>query len=366
MKPIFLILSLLISFVFGSLVGLQCEFNPIASGVVSTVLSVFSFSPTGSLRAGPDTSSVITQLGQYITVNKTKIWAKIRAGIELYQYCKGVPNITGYYSSMMATSTELHQAFQKGVQNKGTVSIEAFKNQNFHVKVDTLLDDMDNLWNGYLVHLTNETDERKNWPFVQFIVETAMIPKMIEEINDMSCRGSYVAPTPGVAGPYMESMNGLFTIVTNLITAGAFTPITVGTMNDTNGVDKVKQFLAGIPVQYKTKGGSIFSSVGKRQNYSNHYNTIYLNSGNKDDRNNVMIDSEVNTKIIGLSGAGALNRMIYIPGDSKEKLIHMFNKIATPDRFEVQAVGRDVQLLHDRWDGPGFENLDGVFVSDVA
>lgn len=366
MKPIFLISSLIATFIFGSLVGVQYEFNPIASGFVAIALAAFAVAPKGALRAGPDVSDLNTDLGTYVKVNAAKIWGKIRQGIELTQYMTGKSGVTGYYASMLASTSELHQPWQSGLQFKGDPTIEAFKNQNFHVKIDAKLDKMDDLWNGWLNYLASEGDPRDKWPFVQFIVETALIPKMIEEINEMHCRGSYVAPTAGTAGGYMTSMNGLFTICTNLVTAGAFTPITVGSMTDANGVDKVKAFLAGIPEVYKAKGGQIITSVGKRKNYTTHYRTIYQNSGLKDDRNNVMVDDENNIKVIGLTGAGSANRMIYIPGNSKDKLIHMYNKIAIPDRLETQVQGRDVILLHDRWDGVGFENLDGIFVSDVA
>lgn len=366
MKAFFALLTLSVAYLFGAAIGFQTGFNPTHSGLVALGLFAISKVPSGVARSGPDVASVVAQLGQYITVNKKQIWAKIRQGIELHQYMTGVPNVTGFYAEMSATTTELHQAFQKGLQFKGNPSIEAFKNQNYHVKIDALLDELDKLWDGYLVHLTDETTERKNWPFVQFIIETALIPKMIEEINDMSCRASYVAPTPGVAGPYMESMTGLFTLTTNLVTAGALTPIVVGAMNTTNGVSKVEAFLDAIPEVYKKKGGQIFTSVGKRKAYTRNYRDIYNTSGLKEDRSQVFVDDENKIQVIGLTGAGAANRMIFVPGNPKEKLIHMYNKIAVPDRLEVQATGRDLILLHDRWDGVGYKNLDGIFVSDVA
>lgn len=366
MKLFFSICILFLAYTFGSFVGYAAELNSTATGLVAAGLSLFAKSPTGSLRAGLDASQVVAQLGQYIEFHKKEIWAAIRQGVELHQYMTGIGGVRGKWSGLSASANELHQPWQSGFQAKGTASLTPLINESFHVKVDMLIDNIDTLYNGYTDFLTKENTTRDKWPFVTYIITNVLIPKMIEEINIMSCVGVRAAvAVPGTAGGYLDCYNGLFTLVTNWITGGLLTPITVGSMTTANGVDKVETFLDSIPSKFKTKGGTIFTSVGKETAYKRNYRTLFGSTNDQKAKGQTQVDDS-NINIIGLTGAGSANRMIFVPGNSKDRLVHFYNEIALPDGFDVQLDKRDVILLHDRWDGVGATTLDGMYASDVA
>ena len=366
MKTIFAIISLLVAYVFGAIVGAAYGFDPVTSGLVSTVGTFFAVRPAGVLSDGPDVSEVNSQLNAFVKANIGTIWNKIRQGIQLRQYMETVSGVTGLWTGFTADVTELHQPFQKGTQWKGTPSIEPYLNTNYHVKIDVKMDELHNLWNGWLNWLADEEKTPDQWPFVKYIVYTVIVEKMIEEMNDMYCRGSFVAPTVGVAGGYLTSMTGLFPLITSAISAGDLTATVVGATDATNGVDQFEGFVDSIPAKYKDAGGKIFTSITMLDYYRVNYRDRFGSTNDKDSKNVRILDRNQNIEIVGLTGAAGVNRMVFIPGNPKAKLKNLVNKLTGPDMFNIQLQDRDVKVLHDRWDGVGLANLDGVRVSDVA
>lgn len=358
--------TLVVAFLFGIFVGSQLGFDPIIVGLGFVAASFLPLTPVGVFGTGLVTTEVVSQLQTYINLNKMKIWNTIRQGVELWQYTTGVADIRGKYAHLKSNVTELHQPFQKGFQPKGEASLEPYISESFHLKVDMIIDNIDQLFNGWTDFLTDETKLRSEWPFVKWIIQYELIPKMIEEVNVMSCVGVQASPTAGTAGGYLTCYNGLFTIAKNEVTAGNITAVTVGAITASNGVDKVESFLDQIPEKYKANGGTIMTSVGNARNYARNYRSIFgTGTNDRAAKGNLQLD-DYNVTIVPLTGAGTKQRMIYIPGTRpQDRLLRLYNKVSGPDRMEVQLDKREVILLHDRWEGVGITTLDGIFSSDL-
>lgn len=367
MKSLFKIFAILsVAFFLGIFVGSSLGLDPLVTGLVFVSINFLPLTPVGVFGIGLVTTEVVSQLNTYIGLNRAKIWASIRQGVELWQYCTGIGDVRGKYAHLKSNVTDLHQPFQAGFQPKGTASIEPYISESFHVKVDMLIDNIDQLFNGWTDFLTDETKLRSEWPFVKWIVQYELIPKMIEEVNVMSCVGVRLAPSANVAGAVLDCYNGMFTIVKNEVTAGKIIPVTVGAITASNGVDKVETFLDSIPEKYKAAGGTIFTSVGNARNYARNYRSIF-GTGTNDTKakGNLQLD-DYNVNVVPLTGAGTKQRLIYVPGSRpQDRLLRLYNKAAGPDRMEVQLSKREVILLHDRWEGMGFANLEGIYSSDL-
>lgn len=364
MKTIF---ALLVSFLFGAFMGSAAGFDPIVSGSATTALGIAAGSlgliPTGVLAATIDLSAVNSQLNTYIKTNMPAIWSKVRQGLELDQFCRMVPNVYGKHANISASQTDILQAFQTAWTPKGGTTFKPLINESFHIKADYPIDNLDVLFGTYLEWLSEDQTRRDQWPFVRWVVETEIIPKMIEEVNTAACTGSYVAPTPGTPGTVAQMMTGVLTQVANLITATTISPITTGAITSANGVSKVETFVKSIDPKFRPNGKKnvILTSNYVVECYKENYRSQW-GTRDKESSNNAKLDM-FNVELVGINGFGSSSRMIFAPDGNMEKL---FGKVGTPDRLETQLDKRVVNLLGDWWIGYGFATADLLFVNDQA
>ena len=364
MKTIF---ALIVSFLFGAFMGTAAGFDPIATGSITTFAGIAAGSlglmPTGVLSATIDLSLVNSQLNAYIKHNLPFIWSKVRQGLELDQFARMVPNVQGKHASISSSQSEILQAFQSQWTPKGGTTFTPLLNESFHIKADYPIDNIDVLWGTYLEWLTDDQTRRDQWPFVRWVIETQIIPKLIEEINTGGCTGSYVAPTPGTPGTVANMMNGILTQVSDMITATTISPIVTGAITSANGVSKVETFVKSLDPKLRPNGKKnvILTSNYVVECYKENYRAQWGNR-DKEASNNAKLDM-FNMELVGINAFGSSQRMIFAP---EGNILKLFGKIGTPDRLETQIDKRDVNLLGDWWIGYGFATADLLFVNDQA
>lgn len=360
-------LLMVVAFVFGAAIGSVSGFNPMASGATTVVLSLLGSGATGVVTTGIDLTAVVAQLGAYISKpeNAKGIWVKMFQQLELIQYMRRISGQKGSYTGMKSTNTEVLQAFQKAFTPKDGVAFVPYLNTVYRAKVDFLLDNMDEIVDSYLHFLADESKDRKDWPLVKYIVDKHILPQMVEDLNIAMCRGSFVAPTPGTAGNSIATMNGLQTIVTAEITATNIVPIVTGAITASDGLDKIELFADGIDPLFSDKGGVIFCSKSVERFYKSDYRATFGTQNSQEAKNNTKLDN-YNIELVGLSGWGTSQRLLFTPTGATGNLLYLYDKIFTPSSFEVQKEDRSVKLLTDFHTGVGFNTLDAVFVNDQA
>lgn len=360
------IISLILSFIFGAFIGTFAGFNPVTTGtLVSSIGFVSSFLvPQNGIAYGTiSLSAVNAALNSYIQVNKAQIWSRVRQGLELDQYCRMVPNVTGKHANISSSQSEILQAFQTQWTPKGGTTFTPLINESFHVKVDHSIENIDVLYSTYLEWMTDEQNSRLNWPFTRWVVEKEIIPKLIEDQNTASCIGTYVAPTAGTAGSAINSMNGILTTITTLVGASTIAPIVTGAITSSNGVAKVETFIKGIDPKYRPNGKKniILTSNYVVESYKENYRTQW-GLRDKDASNNAKLDM-FNVELVGINGFGSSQRMVFAPEGNMEKV---YGKVGQPNSLESQLDKRVVNLLGDWWVGYGFATAELLFVNDQA
>jgi len=365
MKPILLtfllVLKLSLAYTFGSVIGLAGGIpQPEVVGYIFVAGAFFASLPKHAAADGVDVSAIATQLGQYVFLNKTKIWTTLKQGLEWEQFMTKVPNWKGKSAYLNSTQSEVTQPYQSAWTPKGTATWHPYISESFHMKIDYALGDMNNLYDGWVEFMSDETKERKDWPFVRWIIDESIIPKVMEELNIISARGVYAAPTPGTAGGFMTSADGHLSIITREITAGNLVPIVTGAITTSNAVDKTELFLDTIPELETLKGGTVFMSKGNAKKYMRNYRTLFGSTNSKDSKGNLKMDDfEINVQ--GVAAFGSSQRMLFTP---KENLLLLYDKIAVPNQISVQQNLRVVSLLSDFWRGYGFGTLQRLYVND--
>ncbi len=362
MKKLLLVLVLALTYSVGYSFGVKLDVNPVMTGLALSVVSMLGTAQQGVLNAGLDITAINSELGAYWKVYQKEIWRKLFTDLEFEKYMRKVPNVTDEYVVASSSNTEILQPFQKAWTPKGSVAFNARINKVRQLKVDYLLDNMDEIYRSYLAFMADETTERKNWPLVKYIVMNHIIPGMREELNQISATGNYAAPTPGTAGAYLTSTDGILTIIADEITATNLTAITTGVIAQSDALDKFETFNDSMPVKYRDMAGIIFCSATLARYYQRDYRANFGAFNAQDAKDNLKLDATKKV-IVGLECFEGSQRMLFTP---QNNLLCMYDKIDVPNSFEFQAENRTVKILGDFKRGYGFGNLDEVFVNDQA
>lgn len=363
-KVILLFVLLTVGFLGGALIGNAAGFDPVISGAIVVVGSLFASVPSGAIAAGIDVSDIVSALGQYMSVPKTMtdLWHRLYTGYELAPYMRRIGGQTGKYVGIAGGMTEVTQPWQSGFTPKGTAEFTPYENQVYRAKVDYVIDNIDEIVGSWTQFLHDEEKERKDWPLVKYILEMVLLPKVIEEHNTAMCRGVYAAPTPGTPGAAIAQMNGLLTIIANEITATNLTPIPTGVVAVTDALDKFETFADGIDPKFADKGGIILCSKTMERYYKKDYRANFGSTNDVNSKGQTKLD-DYNISIVGLEGFGTSQRMVFV---TEGNLLHLYDKVFAPNQFQVQQDKRDVVIFTDWHTGVGFNSLDGVFVNDQA
>ena len=120
--------------------------------------------------------------------------------------------------------SRLLQPFQAAWTPTGTLTATPISIQQFPMKVDVqeTPDTLEATWLGFLA---DSSLDRKTWPFVRWLIESHLIPQILEEyeLNEIYL-GVRVEPTAGVAGAAGTSMNGIRKQINDFVAAGRTTP----------------------------------------------------------------------------------------------------------------------------------------------
>lgn len=370
MKNLFLLVSASVLFAFGASLGMVFGINPLAIGSTAVVGGMFAMKDAKGVFSanGIDISDLSALLSQFVKVpqNAAAIWYRVIGELELYKFTRKISGQTGKYAPLSSSNTELIQAFQKAFTPKGQVALTPYANDVFRLKVDYLLDNIDEIVDGYAQFLYDEKKERKDWPIVKYIVDNHLIPGIVKDLNTAMCTSVFVAPTPGMPGTTAGSMNGALTIIDTEITTTNITPIVTGATTSSNAIDTFNAFATGIAQEDLSKGMTLFvSKVVERHLATDRLNTYGLTS-NLESANLNKLDLFPTLQVVGLEGMGSSQRMWATPTGPMGNLLHIYNAIFTPKSFDVQVVDRSIKMLTDFHAGIGFNTLDLVYANDQA
>ena len=355
-------LALAIVFTVSAFIGMAVGFEPLTFGAVAVVLTLLVKKPKGSFAAGLDVSEVASQLNEYIHTgyNLRDIWKRAMQQLEFEQYMFKKSGVRGKFSFLNSSSTEVLQPWQKAWTPKGAVAFTPYINEAFHQKIDFTIDNIDEIFDGYLNFMGDETLLRKDWPLVRYIMEQHIMPQVIEELNIQSAQGVHDAPTPGTAGASIDGANGILTIVENEITATNLDEIVTGAITVSNAVEKTELFLVSIDDKVLKNCKQLFMNKTNARFYHKNYRALFGSTNDPMSKGNLKLDY-YDIEVVGLDAFAGKNRIMTTPVGN---MVVGYDKIYTPNSMDVQQDKRVVNLLADFVRGYGFKTLAEVYVND--
>ncbi len=232
----------------------------------------------------------------------------------------------------------------------------------FKMKVDAkeYPDDIEKTWLGFLA---GNSLSRTDWPFVRWLIEEHILPRMREDEELLEIyNGVFAAPvanTPGAAG---ASMNGLKKIINDYITDSRIDPVVVGAApaDPEDYCTYVENFFAGIPHQYRPYIDFIFMNEdrvlkyrqGKRAKYNANYAQEELDT----------LADYANVKVMGLPSMGTSTKLWATP---KSNRVGGLKRAQGQSSLQIEGEDRSVKLFGDYHKGVGFALPNIVFTNDV-
>ena len=184
---------------------------------------------------------VIKEVDTYLKNNPDLISASInRAESILDKHTKPLTKVKGKFPQGSTLLSNVVQGFDKVWNALGSAQIAHKILVNYHQKVNFALVPADIL-SSYWAHLYAENLKPEDMPISKYIIETELLPKVIDDLAYLEIKAVYDAAKLDEFG---FSMNGIEKIILNLfaeVPGTGHTPFKnpISALTDTNIVDQV-------------------------------------------------------------------------------------------------------------------------------
>lgn len=312
-----------------------------------------------------DVSAIVSEFGAYYIKggqNETRLVKKLYEKSMTEQAFTTVVTDETKWRGSEAVIDRLLQPFQKGWTPIGTATFTPIEIDAFKLKLDfeDYPDDLEATWLGFLAD--NNLD-RKVWPFIRWLVEQHIIPKMQEdyELNEIFA-GVYAAPTPGTAGGAGTAMNGVKAIRNAHITAGRITPITSGALatDPLDFVDQIEAFCDSINTKYWNAPMDLNLAQQLERRFVRGMERKYGRNLDYKGAGTMVEGTQIN-----LVGRPSMNGSDIIWATPKTNAVRLVKKSANMNQVRIENVDRKVKLYTDFWTGIGFLIPEIVFTNDL-
>ena len=309
-------------------------------------------------------SDIISEFGAYYISNAANMARLVR---QLYYGSETDKLLTPYftddtiYRASESRFARVLQPFQKAWTPLANVTFVPVQIQMFKQKIDTqeYPDDLEGTWLGFLA---GDGIDRKQWPFVRWLVEVHLLPqaKQDYELNEVYA-GSYAAPTPGTAGAAGTSMDGLKKAINAAITASRITPQALGTVPTVpeDLVDYLEAFADGIDKRYWNIGMMVGMSQSNERTYKRGLRIKYGRDLDFTGTNATI--KETNLTVVGLPSMVGANKIWCTP---KNNVLQLSKKTQNQNAVQIDSIDRLIKIFSDWWSGVGFIIPEIVFTND--
>lgn len=266
------------------------------------------------------------------------------------------------YKMAQSTLSSVVQGFQKAWTPKGDVEFSPNRLEVFNLKVDLeeYPDDLEATWLGFLA---SDNVNRKDWPFVRWLIEAHLIPKIKEEMELYEYGlGEHADPTPDTPSDAGTNLNGLKTLIQEGVDASD-KPMNhvsgIGELDTATIFDQVEEFVDKISRVYQNKKMNVFLPY--------EFHRAYLRDKRSQGFYNLSGDQQIDDRIdftpqkaVGLPSLAGETFMFATP---KENMFHLTKKGANMTKFKIEEAKRQVFLMADWWEGIGFGINEAVWTT---
>jgi uncharacterized protein YciU (UPF0263 family) len=308
------------------------------------------------------TTSIVQEYGAYYIdagQNKKRILTMLSQGREITGFATLIKTDDTIFRLANATFRTLVQPFQKTFTQKGGVEIVPNEIRQYRFKIDDefMPDELYATWLGFL---TQKSVDRKDWPFVKWLIEVYYARQIDQdmELNEYY-KGVYAAPVAGTAGADGTGMNGLKKLIQAGVDAHKINSVNLGTLDKTTIFDQVESFTDSIAEVYQGIKMNVFMSRYWYKKYMQDKRAqgFYQRTSDKD------IDGTIDFTPLDVKPLACMVGTSDIFCTPVENFIHISPATLTKNQFKLEEAKRAVAVMADWSEGLGFGINEAVWTN---
>jgi hypothetical protein len=299
------------------------------------------------------TTDIVTEYGAYYIdegQNKKRILTMLSQGREIVNFATPIKTDATIFRLANATFRTLVQPFQKTFTQKGGVDIVPNEIRQYRFKIDDefMPDELYATWLGFL---TSSSVNRKEWPFVKWLIEVYYKNQIDQDIELYEYyKGVHVAPTVGVAGVDGTGMNGVQKLLQDGVDAGTINSIAMAPLDAATIFDQVEAFTDEISEVYQGIKMNVFMSRKWFKKYMQDKRAQGFYQKTSDKEITPGIDF-THLDVVPLASMVATDDIFCTP---KENFLHISPETVKKNSFKIEEAKRAVAVMADWSEGLGF------------
>ncbi|MGB0521409.1 MAG: hypothetical protein ACPGJS_00545 [Flammeovirgaceae bacterium] len=305
---------------------------------------------------GINVDQIVTELGEYITQHdEIRTWCYNMD--ELDAYTDTLTQVKGEYPTYQSVADHVVQEFTDEWTELGETKfqvkiLKAFRQKvNYPIKPHKVL-------GSWLAFLHRENVSLEQMPISRWIMDRELKPKVIDDINILEGQGQYVAGTR----LFGDSMDGIITVLTNILASGNPFRMPLPALTSTNIVDNITLYERMLPARVLSKINRIFMSRQNLDRYKIRYRDQF---GQQNDYAKAEIATTWlgNRELVGLRCLDGSDLIFSTVGNNFLKLVDIFNEPAVTD---IQKLDYKIKVFMEFVLGFDFWVDELVFISDFG
>jgi hypothetical protein len=299
------------------------------------------------------TTDIVQEYGAFYQdagQNKKRILTMLSQGREITNFATPIKTDDTIFRLANATFRTLVQPFQKAFTQKGGVDIVPNEIRVFKFKIDDefMPDELCATWLGFL---TQKTVDRKDWPFVKWLIEVYYARQIDQdmELNEYY-KGVYAAPATGVAGVDGTGMNGVRKLLQTGVDALTINSINTGDLDKTTIFDQVESFTDQIAEVYQGIKMNVFMS----QYWYKKYLQDKRAQGFYQRTSDQQIDGKIDFTPLDVKPLASMVGTDDIFCTPVENFLHIAPASIQKNMFKLEEAKRAVAVMADWSEGLGF------------
>jgi len=300
------------------------------------------------------TTAIVSEYGAFYQdagQNKKRILNLLSQGREVTNFATPIKTDDTIFRLANATFRTLVQPFQKTFTQKGGVTIVPNELRVYRFKIDDefMPDELYATWLGFLA---KGGVDRKDWPFVKWLIEVYYARQIDQdmELNEYY-KGVYSAPQAGVAGLDGTGMDGLKKLLQTGVDAGTINSVDLGGALDKASIfDQVELFTDSIAEVYQGIKMNVFMSRAWYKKYMQDKRAqgYYIKTSDKE------IDGGIDFTPLDVKPLACMVGTDDIFCTPAENFLHLSPATFTKNSFKLEEAKRAVAVMADWSEGLGF------------
>ena len=299
------------------------------------------------------TSAIVSEYGAFYQdagQNKKRILNLLTQPRELTAFATPIKTDDTIFRLANASFRSLVQPFQKAFTQKGGVEIVPNEIRVYRMKIDDefIPDELYATWLGFLA---KGGIDRKDWPFVKWLIEVYYNSQIDQdmELNEYY-KGVYATPGAGVAGLDGTSMNGLQKQLQLGVDAGTINSIDIGALDADTIFDQVEEFTDSIAEVYQGIKMNVFMSRAWYKKYMQDKRA----QGFYQKTSDAQITSGIDFTPLDVKPLACMVGTSDIFCTPAENFLHIAPATLSKNQFKLEEAKRSVAVMADWSEGLGF------------